>query len=184
MTLEVDVVSGNTVVAAAEEVVEADLVEHGRRGEGGEVPPDALGFLVRLDDHDGGVPADEPADALLEVLVTREPGFLLRRNGVDVGGRNRGRDVDVAGPGVREHLGQQEPRSPVALGVDDRIERVEPLVGLLGIGVGNLVVKSVDDHWKCPMASDYRRGEPERAPGTVLPWGEMHVRSGMAAGRA
>ena len=43
VALEVDLVAGLAVVLAPEEVVEADLVEAGRAGEGGEVAADALG---------------------------------------------------------------------------------------------------------------------------------------------
>ena len=46
MTLEVDVVAGEAVVLAAEEVVEADLVEAGRTGERRQVPADPVGVLV------------------------------------------------------------------------------------------------------------------------------------------
>ena len=77
MALEVDVVAGRAVVLAAEEVVEADLVERGRAGERRQVAADAVGVLVGLDDHHRRVPADEGADAALDVLVAGEPRLLL-----------------------------------------------------------------------------------------------------------
>ena len=46
VALEVDVVADPAVGLAAEEVVEADLVERGRAGVGGEVAADALGAVV------------------------------------------------------------------------------------------------------------------------------------------
>jgi hypothetical protein len=53
VALEVDVVAGQAVVLAAEEVVEAHLVEGGGAGEGGEVAADAVGVLVGLHHHHG-----------------------------------------------------------------------------------------------------------------------------------
>ena len=51
VSLVVDVVAGRAVVLAAEEVVEADLVQRCRRGVGGEMAADAVGGLVGLDHH-------------------------------------------------------------------------------------------------------------------------------------
>ena len=90
VALEVDVVAGEAVVLAAEEVVEAHLVERRRAGEGGEVAADAVGVLVGLHHHHRRVPADEGADAALDVLVAGEERLLLGRDGVDVGRGHRG----------------------------------------------------------------------------------------------
>ena len=73
VTLDIDGIAGGTVLLAAEEVVETDLVQHCRRREGRQVPADARRSLVRLDDHHRGVPADETPDPALEVLVAGEP---------------------------------------------------------------------------------------------------------------
>src|SRR4051795_294989 len=81
------------VVLAAEEVVEPDLVQAGRRGERGQVAADAVGVLVGVDDHDGGVPADVGTDAALDVLVTGEPRLELGGDGVDVRGGDGGREA-------------------------------------------------------------------------------------------
>ena len=98
VALEVDLVAhARREVLAAEEVVEAHLVERGRRGVGGDVPADA-DRLVRPRDHDRGVPADVGADAALDVLVAREPGLALGRDAVDVVGAAQGR---ARRPGAR-----------------------------------------------------------------------------------
>ena len=146
VALEVDVVAGEPVVLAAEEVVEADLVEGGGAGEGGEVAADAVGVLVGLDDHDGGVPADERADPPLDVLVAREERLLLGGDRVDVrrGHRRGGADLQLAC--ALEQLGHEEPGARLAVRAHHRIERVEPLLRLPGIRVGELVDESVDDH--------------------------------------
>ena len=91
VTLEEHLVAGAAVALAAEEVVEADLVERGGRREGGEVAAEAVEAVVRPVDHRHRVPADEGADAALEDLVAREPRLLLGRDRVDVvGGDHRG----------------------------------------------------------------------------------------------
>ena len=88
------------VVLAPEEVVEADLVEGGRAGVGGEMAADGLRPDVGPHHHHRGVPADEGPDPPFEVLVAGELRLLVGGDGVDVGGRDGGREVDLllAGP--------------------------------------------------------------------------------------
>jgi hypothetical protein len=96
MPLEIDHVGRLAVGAAAEEVVEPDLVEGGQRGEGGDVPAD-IGRLVGLGHHGHGVPAHMGADEPLHLEIARVFGLLLRRDGVEVGGRGDVREVEPAG---------------------------------------------------------------------------------------
>ncbi len=156
VALEVHGVARLAVVLAAEEVVEPDVVERGRRGERRQVPADAVGLLVGLDDHDRRVPADVGADAALELLVAREPRLLLGRDRVDVRRRDRGgvADLELAGP--LEQLGHEVAGAGLAVGVDDGVERLEPLLGLGRVGVGQLVHEPVDDH--APHAGTEWRG--------------------------
>ena len=128
VALEVDVVAAAGVVLAAEEVVEADLVQRGRAGERRQVAADAVGVLVGLDDHHRRVPADEGPDPALDVLVAGEPRLVLAGDGVDVRRADRGGEADLAGAGTVEQLRQQEPGTGLAVRVDDGIERVEPLL--------------------------------------------------------
>jgi hypothetical protein len=146
VALEEDLVPGEPVVLALEEVVEADLVERGRAGEGGEVAADALRPLVGPHHHHGRVPPDEGPDAPLQVLVTGEPRLLLGRDGVHVRRGDRGREPDLQGTCPLQQLGHEEARSRLAVGVDDRIEAVQPLARLAGIDVGHLVHEAVEDH--------------------------------------
>ena len=146
VTLDVDGVAGEAAVLAAEEVVEPDVVERGGGGERREVAADAVGVLVGLDDHDRGVPADVGPDAALELLVAGEPGLLLRRDGVDVGRRHGGRGADLQLAGALQQLGHEEAGPGLAVGLDHRVEGLEPLVGLGRVGVGELVHEPVDDH--------------------------------------
>ena len=146
VALEEDLVAEAAVGLAAEEVVEADLVERGRAGVGGEVPADALGARVGPRHHGGGVPADVGADPALLVLVAGEPRLGVGRDGVDVGRRHRGREVDLLGARPLEELHQQVARPGTAVGVDDGVERVEPLLRLPRVGVGNLMADAVEQH--------------------------------------
>src|SRR5439155_23979363 len=93
--LEVDLISVTAVGLAAEEVVEADLVERGRRRVGREVTAEAVETMIRTVDHDHGVPPDERTDATLDELVAREPRLLLPRDRVDVVGLDHQRNADT-----------------------------------------------------------------------------------------
>ncbi len=156
VALEVDVVAGEAVVLAPEEVVEADLVEHRRRGERREVAADAVGLLVGVDDHHGRVPAHEAPDALLHRLVTREPGLLLAGDGVDVGRLHLGRRADLELTGPLGEAGHEVPRPHLPAGVDHCVERVEPLRRLARVGVRDLADELVDARHRVPLASACR----------------------------
>ena len=146
MALVVHVVARAAVVLAPEEVVEADLVQRCGTGEGREVPADAVSDLVRPHDHHRGVPADECPDPTLDVLVTGEPRFLLARDRVHVRRRHRGGERHLAGGCSLHEPGEQVPGARLAVGVDDGVEAVQPLLGLGRIDVGQLVHVAVEDH--------------------------------------
>ena len=146
VALDVDRVAGLAVVLAAEEVVEADLVEAGARRERRQVTADAVGVLVRLDDHGRGVPPDERADAALDQLVTGEPRLALGRDRVDVRRAHGGGEADLQLARPLEKLADQEPGPGLAVHLDDAVEAVEPLLRLLGVDVGQLVHEPVEDH--------------------------------------
>ena len=56
-------------VAAAEEVIEADLVERRRRREGRDVAADAVRLAVGAHHHRHRIPADEALDPPLDFLA-------------------------------------------------------------------------------------------------------------------
>ena len=136
VALEEHLVAGAAVALAAEEVVEADVVERGRRREGGEVAAEAVEPVVRAVDHRHRVPADVGADPALEHFVAGEPRLLFRRDGVDVvGGDHRGHADALLARTLHEPRQEvARPRPPAD--VDDRVERVEPLLRLLRVDVG------------------------------------------------
>ena len=146
VALEEDLVAAAGVVLAAEEVVEAHLVQGRRRGVGRHVPADAREAHVRAQDHRHGVPADQPADAALQLLVAREPGLLLRADRVDVARLREGRHADLELAGPLEQLEHEEPRAVLARLVQDLVQRLEPLPGLGLVDVGQLLLEVVDVH--------------------------------------
>ncbi len=135
MALVVDLVAHARGVLAAEEVVEADLVEAGRRGEGGEVAADARRGHVGAQDHGRRVPADHAPDAQLHVLVAREGRLLLRADGVDVARLGQRRQADVELAGALEELVEHELGALRTELLGQRVERGDPVARLVGVGV-------------------------------------------------
>ena len=76
VALEVDDVAVVVLALALEEVVEADFVQGGGRGERRDVPADAVFRLVRLDDHRQRVPADQALDAAFDLAAAGERRLL------------------------------------------------------------------------------------------------------------
>jgi hypothetical protein len=146
VALEVHLVPGHPAVLAPEEVVEADLVEGGRTGVGGQVAADGLRPDVGPDHHHGGVPADEGADPALEVLVPRELGLGRGGDGVDVRRRDRRREADLGVAGPLEHPHEEIARPVAAVDAYDVVEGGQPFGGLLRVDVGKLVGDAVEEH--------------------------------------
>ncbi len=146
VSLEVDEVPEPPVGLAPEEMVEADFVEGGRARVGRKMASDAFTPIVGAAHHGGGVPADVGADAALDVLVAGEPRLLVARDRVHVGGGDGGGEVHLEGPGALEQLHEEEAGPGASLGVDDGVERVDPLRGLLGVDVGELMRHTVEQH--------------------------------------
>ena len=166
MALEVDLVARAPVVLAPEEVVEPHLVERGRAGVGGQVAADGLGADVGPDHHHRRVPADEGPDPALEVLVAGEVRLLVGGDGVDVGGRDGGREVHLllAGPLEDPHQQVAGPGPPVD--VDHVVEGVQPLGRLDGIAVrqaGGSLRRTARSHASTARAD---RGRSESTAGS------------------
>jgi hypothetical protein len=144
VALEVDLVAG-AVIGSPEEVVEADFVQAGGAGVGGQMTADALEARVGAQHHGQRVPANDATDAVLHLLVTREIGLLLGRDGVDVAGLHERRQPDVQLARALQQLVDQEPRAVGTNLLDDGIQRVEPLLGLLWVDVRQLLLELVED---------------------------------------
>lgn len=90
---------------AAEEVVKANLIEAGGTGVGGKVPSDSCMRLVGAQHHCCRVPSDDVADPRLHRFIAREVRLITRLDGVDVWGRDEGRqcNAEVSGPSEEAH---------------------------------------------------------------------------------
>ena len=134
--LEIDQVAAVAVVAAAaEEVVEADFVQRGRRGERRDVPAQAVEVLVGPVDHRHRVPANDALDPPLQLAVARISRLLAAVDRVDVGRVEGVRQLDARLPGLAVEHGQEllDPLRP--LGVQHILQRIEPLLRLGRIDV-------------------------------------------------
>ena len=141
-----DLVAAAALVLAPEEVVEADLVQGRRRGVRGEVTADARELVVGAQDHRHRVPADQPPDAALHLLVAGERRLLLRADGVDVAGLGQRRQADLELARPLEQLVDDESGARLAFLGDDLVERRHPVVGLVRIDVGELVLELIEVH--------------------------------------
>ena len=145
VALEPDLVAAAGVVLAAEEVVEADLVQRRGARRRRRCGRRRRSRALRPVHHDRGVPADVGADAALDVLVAREPRLALRRDRVDVVGAAQRGDADLLLAAALEQPEHQVAGAVAAGVVDDGVEGVQPLLGLVGIGVGELAGQPVGD---------------------------------------
>ncbi len=123
---------------AAEEVVEADFVERRGGGVGRNVAAHADSRPLGAVHHDGSVPSDERPEPPLGVLVAGEPRFQLGGDGVDVVGRRQRRN----GHPLLARAFQQAQHQVAGAGrpgsLQQIVERLQPLRGLLGVDVGQI----------------------------------------------
>ena len=168
--LDEHLVAAARVVLAAEEVVEPDLVERRRRRVGRDVPADADARALRAVHRDRGIPADPAAVRALGLLVAGEPGLAVRGDGVDVVGAGHRRNADVLLAGALQHPQHEIARALAAAGVQDGVERLQPLGGLVRVGVGEVCGKPLPDHGE-PVVALVRSRVPSvlRCPVTGLP---------------
>jgi hypothetical protein len=146
MPLDEDRVAVGLVVPAAEEVVESDFIEARRGGVGGDVPAQPLEAMVRARNHDGGVPPDEPADAPLHDRISGIDRLLLGADGVDVARLGRGRDPHAEHPRPLHQLVEEVLGAGFPFALDDAVESLDPLGGLLRVDVRELLLELVEEH--------------------------------------
>ena len=145
MALEEDLVAAVALVLAAEEVVEAHVVERGGGGEGGDVAADADARALRAGDHHRRVPAGRVEDLALDLLVAGEERLVLGGDGVDVVRAAHLGHGHALLAGALDQPEHQVAGPLTAALVDGGVERVEPLLGLLGIEVRDLAGKAAND---------------------------------------
>ena len=176
--LEEHLVAGLAVVLAVEEVVEADLVQAGRGGVGGDVPAHAEAGPVGPGHHDGGVPPDVGADPPLDVLVAGEPRLALGRDRVDVVGAAQARHADLLLTGPLQQPEHHVPGPGPATGAHHAVERVDPVPGLVRVDVRQLRGQPVADDGETLASGSHGMSSPSAGRAA----GGRHVRSVRAAG--
>ena len=124
--------------AGAPEVVEADLVERLGRLVARDVPAELGRLGVRLQDDRDRVPAHERRREPLELGVAGKRRLLVDRDRVDVRRAEPGRDLDAVLLRVVDRLVEQEAHPLAAVGLDDGVDGVEPLLGLDGVAIGEV----------------------------------------------
>ena len=128
VALEIYGVAFKGIGARAEEMIEADFVERGGGGVGGDVAADIVFEAIGADDHGEGVPANEGLDAALELLIAGEEGFEARGNGVGVRRVGGKRKINAADSGVCAEALHDFAGHIGAAGEQDGIEGFEPFL--------------------------------------------------------
>lgn len=137
VALDVELVAGAVPLLAAEEVVEAGLVQPGRRGERGDVAADAEAGATGH--HRGRVPAVPRGDLRFHLQVTVEGGLRGGGDGVDVIGLQQLGQRETGALGVLERAAHQIRGTVRARGLGDGIQGGRPFSGLLRVAVRELV---------------------------------------------
>jgi hypothetical protein len=96
VALEEDVVAAALVVLAAEEVVEAHLVESRGGGVGGDVAAHLDAGALRAVHQHRGIPAVPAAERALDLFIAGEPGLVLGADRVDVVRGGEAGDTHIA----------------------------------------------------------------------------------------
>ncbi len=135
VALDEDLVAAAGVVLAAEEVVEADLVERRAGGVRRNVATDTHTRPLRAVHRHRGVPADPRAVAALHLLVTREPRLPLGGDGVDVVRAGQRGHADVVLTRTLQQTQHQVPGPLLTATLEHLVERLEPLGRLFGVDV-------------------------------------------------
>ena len=137
VALYVDQVAAVLLGARVPEVVEAHLVERRRRLEAGDVAAELRALPVGLQHERRRVPADRRAQPSLHLGVAGDRRLVLGVDRVDVGRGVAYRHGRAGQPGLVDDRAQQ---LAGALGpgvIHHRLERVEPVARLVGVGVGH-----------------------------------------------
>jgi hypothetical protein len=122
MALDEDMVAATGMILAAEEVVEADLVQAGRTLIGRDVAADLKTLAVGLADHDRRIPPDESPNPTLDVLVAWEPRLGFRRNRVDVITAPQSWQTHLARPRSLKQLEHDEPDAIPSFVIEQAVE--------------------------------------------------------------
>jgi hypothetical protein len=109
------------------------------------VAPNADAGTLGAVDHDRRVPAQERAVSALDRLIAGEPWLGLRGDRVDVVRRGERGDAHLALAGAFEQLAHHVAGAGPTACIDDCVQGVKPLLGLIRVDVGDLTRDAVED---------------------------------------
>ncbi len=147
VALEEDLIAATGMVLAAEEMVEAHLVQRRGGGIGGDVTAHTHTGTLGAMNHDRGIPAHQTSEATLQIHVAGIGRLDVGGNGVDVVGGGKRRQVEMLGARLFQQLEHHIACAVQSVGVDHGIQGRQPLRGFLGVGVGQVRRQSVRDHF-------------------------------------
>src|SRR5579862_9477699 len=136
MALEEDQIAAEVVAGSAEEVIEADIVERGRRRKAGDVAAELRAHLVCAHDHRERVPANVMPKPPLQLAIAGKYRLTIRGNRIDVRRRDAERHVCARALRLIDEMRDQLPRTLVAFRFENAAHGFEPFAGLLWIGIG------------------------------------------------
>ena len=142
MALEEDLVAAAGVVAAAEEMVQAHLVQVGDTRVGGDVPANADVFLLCTLHHNGCVPADPGAVLTLKFLIAGVSRLLVGGDSVNVVGIDNGGDLYTLLASFLQKRAQDVFGTFGAVSFNKVLKGLGPLLGFFSIDVFQSVEKS------------------------------------------
>ncbi len=134
VALQKNQIAAERIGLRAKEVVEAYVVERGRRREARNMPAELGRFLVGASDHGHCVPAHVMANARFELVVAGERRLLCGGDRVDVRRRQAQRDVSAATLRGCDDRFDQLLRACRTLVREHAFNRVGPFAGFLRIG--------------------------------------------------
>ena len=186
--LEEDLVPSAGSVLAAEEMIQAHLVQRRRRGVGRDVSADSDAGALGAVHHDRGVPAQQAPEIPFGLLVAGVGRLDRLRDRVHEVGRRQRRHADLLLAGAIQQPQHQVSGAVTALYLDQTVQRFEPLSGLVRVGIGKIRRKSVEDRpaliaWDhCVYALSCRYAHPvaghlvtSSTPGTAAARCQRHL---------
>src|SRR5580765_576763 len=135
MSLEVDQISSVSFVRRVTEMIETDAGQGSDRGESSDFLAQLIVRLVGLRYHHHRIPATERTNALLQRVISRRAFFHVCRNRVEIGRIEREGYVGARTARLLDELLQQIMGALWAFALENRRERIEPLLRFQGVGV-------------------------------------------------
>src|SRR3954469_6386523 len=135
MALEVDEVAAVALVRCVPEVLLPRTEQRADGSEAREMPSELVVVLVRAHHHHHRVPAANGADALLVRDIAGRRLLHVRRNRVDVRRIRRERNVRARAARLVDQPLKKKMRTLGTFALEHRLERIEPFLRLLRIGI-------------------------------------------------